>query len=34
LVKDGNIKIKDFTSDERAVIKIAYGEIKPGKYNI
>lgn len=33
-VKDGNIKIQNFTSDERRVIKIAYGEIKPGKFNI
>lgn len=33
-VKDGNIKIQNFTSDERTVIKIAYGEIKPGKFNI
>lgn len=34
LVKDGNIKIEAFTSDERTVIKIDYGEIKPGKFNI
>lgn len=34
LVKDGNIKIQNFTSDERTVIKIAYGEIKPEKFNI
>lgn len=33
-VKDGNIKIQNFTSDERTVIKIAYGEIKPGKFHI